>query len=199
LASLRYKVRLFDESLPKEHKPKLQQELKGLASGIDEASRELRCLITQFRAPIDGKGILRAVELVVERFRQETGFDVFFYHNWEFKGLGYDDGLEVVRIVQEALTNIRKHSGSETVRILMHSSEAGDCSILVEDDGIGLPDDRPKYNPETGEHIGLTIMQERAARLGGELQLDSDGGGVLLQLNFKASVPKLNLPRLSGN
>ena len=199
LASLRYKVRLFDESLPKEHKPKLQQELKGLVSGIDEASRELRCLITQFRAPIDGKGILRAVELVVERFRQETGFDVFFYHNWEFKGLGYDDGLEVVRIVQEALTNIRKHSGSETVRILMHSSEAGDCSILVEDDGIGLPDDRPKYNPETGEHIGLTIMQERAARLGGELQLDSDGGGVLLQLNFKASVPKLNLPRLSGN
>lgn len=199
LASLRYKVRLFEESLPQEDEPKLQQELKGLASGIDVAARELRSLITEFRAPIDGKGVLRAVERLVKRFRQETGLDVVFYHNWGLKDLGQDEEIEVVRIVQEALTNIRKHSGSKTVRILMQSSEEGDCSVLVEDDGKGLSDDRPRPNPETGEHIGLTIMQERAERLNGELQLDSDGKGLLLQLNFKASAPKTASLRLSGN
>jgi two-component system nitrate/nitrite sensor histidine kinase NarX len=189
LASLRYKVRLFDDSLKDHQADELRQELKGLESGIETANAELRSLITHFRAPIDGKGVVRTIESVVERFRRETGFDVFFYHNWDLKDLARDAEIEVVRIVQEGLANIRKHSGSETVRILLYSSVAGDCSILIEDDGPGLSDDRPKPNKETGEHIGLSVMQERAARLNGELQFESDGEGLLLQLNFKVAVP----------
>ncbi len=189
LASLRYKVRLFDDSLKEQQADELRQELKGLESGIETANSELRSLITHFRAPIDGKGVVRTIESVVEKFRRETGFDVFFYHNWDLKDLARDAEIEVVRIVQEGLTNIRKHSGSETVRILLYSSVDGDCSILIEDDGPGLSEDRPKPNKETGEHIGLSVMQERAARLNGELQFESDGEGLLLQLNFKVAVP----------
>ena len=189
LASLRYKVRLFDDSLKDHQSDELREELKGLESGIETANAELRSLITHFRAPIDGKGVVRTIESVVERFRRETGFDVFFYHNWDLKDLGRDAEIEVVRIVQEGLANIRKHSGSETVRILLYSSVDGDCSILIEDDGPGLSEDRPKPNKETGEHIGLSVMQERAARLNGELQFESDGEGLLLQLNFKVAVP----------
>jgi two-component system nitrate/nitrite sensor histidine kinase NarX len=189
LASLRYKVRLFDDSLKDHQSDELREELKGLESGIETANAELRSLITHFRAPIDGKGVVRTIESAVERFRRETGFDVFFYHNWDLKDLGRDAEIEVVRIVQEGLANIRKHSGSETVRILLYSSVDGDCSILIEDDGPGLSEDRPKPNKETGEHIGLSVMQERAARLNGELQFESDGEGLLLQLNFKVAVP----------
>ena len=189
LASLRYKIRLFDDSLKEQQAQALREELQGLADGIETANAELRSLITHFRAPIDGKGVVRTIESLVERFRRETGFDVFFYHNWDLKELGRDAEIEVVRIVQEGLTNIRKHSGSETVRILLYSSVEGDCSILIEDDGPGLSEDRPKPNKETGEHIGLSVMQERAARLNGELQFESDGEGLLLQLNFKVAVP----------
>jgi two-component system nitrate/nitrite sensor histidine kinase NarX len=189
LASLRYKVRLFDDSLKDHQSDELRAELKGLENGIETANAELRSLITHFRAPIDGKGVVRTIESVVERFRRETGFDVFFYHNWDLKDLARDAEIEVVRIVQEGLANIRKHSGSETVRILLYSSVDGDCSILIEDDGPGLSEDRPKPNKETSEHIGLSVMQERAARLNGELQFESDGEGLLLQLNFKVAVP----------
>lgn len=185
LASLRFKVRLFDDSLNRGDESVIWQELEGLENTIDEAYGELRSLITHFRAPIDGKGVLLAVERLVERFRQETRLDVFFYHNWRLKDLPRETELEVIRIVQESLVNVRKHSQAATVRILMYSSEEGRCSILVEDDGVGLPDPLPQPGPHSGEHIGLHIMQERAERIGGEIQFESEPGeGTLIQLNF---------------
>jgi len=196
LASLRYKVRLFDDSLNQGKEEEIWHELEGLENTIDDAYAELRSLITHFRAPIDGKGVVRSVQRLSDRFRQETDLDVFYYHNWNLEELSRDAEIEVVRIVQEALANIRKHSQASSVRILLSSTEDGHCSVLVEDDGIGLPEKRKKTNKETGEHIGLSIMQERADRLNGELQIDSDEGeGTLVQLNFDVSV----LPKNKSN
>lgn len=198
LASLRFKVRLFDDSLNRGDEAVIWQELEGLEHTIDEAYAELRSLITHFRAPIDGKGVVRVVERLSERFKQETGLEVFLYHNWSLKDLSSDIELEVIRIVQEALANVRKHSQASTVRILMYSSEEGKCSILVEDDGIGLPDPLPEPNATTGEHIGLHVMRERAERIGGEIQFESEPGeGTLVQFNFHAPTPK-NLSDLVG-
>jgi len=193
LASLRYKVRLFDDSLNQGKEEVIWSELEGLESTIDDAYAELRSLITHFRAPIDGKGVVRSVQRISDRFRQETELDVFYYHNWDLEELSRDAEIEVVRIVQEALANIRKHSQASSVRILLSSTEDGHCSVLVEDDGIGLPKKRKKMNKETGEHIGLSVMQERADRLNGELQIDSDDGeGTLVQLNFDAPMHSRN-------
>ncbi len=186
LASLRIKIRLFDDSLHKGDEAVIWQELEALAHTIDDAYAELRSLITDFRAPIDGKGVVRSVRRLAERFKRETGLEMFFYHNWALEDLDEETELAVVRIVQEALNNVRKHSQADTVRILMYSSDAGRCSVLVEDDGIGLPDKPVLPDPLTGEHIGMRIMQERAAKLCGELQYESDPdeGGTLLQLSF---------------
>ena len=125
--------------------------------------------------------------------------EVFFYHNWSLNDLDPEVEREVVRIVQEALNNVRKHSKASTVRILMYSSEEGRCSILVEDDGVGLPGEPPKPDPLTGEHLGLGIMHERAEKIGGELQFDSDPdeGGTLVQLSFHVA-PARKLSELIG-
>jgi len=188
LASLRFKVRLFDDSLHQGNEENIWSELEGLENTIDDAYAELRSLITHFRAPYDGKGVVRSVERVVDRFRQETDLDVFFYHNWNLEDFSRDSEIEIVRIVQEALVNVKKHSNAENVRILMMSTEEGHCSVLVEDDGKGL-EDRSKPNSETGEHIGLTVMQERAERLNGEILFESDDGeGTLVQLSFDVDV-----------
>lgn len=187
LASLRFQVRLFDDSLNRGDEAIIWQELENLEKTIDLAYGELRSLITHFRAPMDGKGIVHSVERVIDRFKQETDLEVFFYHNWALESLSHEIEIEALRIVQEALANVRKHSQADTVRILMYSSEDGKCSILVEDDGIGLPEKMPGPNHETGEHIGMTVMEERAKRINGELQVDSDDGeGTLLQLTFDA-------------
>ncbi len=189
LASLRYKIRLFDDSLNQGKEEVIWHELEGLENTIDDAYAELRSLITHFRAPIDGKGVVRAVQRLTERFRQETDIDVFFYHNWDLEILPRNIEIEVVRIVQEALANVRKHAQADNVRILMSSTEDGHCSVLVEDDGIGLPKKRKKTNKETGEHIGLSIMEERAGRINGEIQFESDEDeGTLVQLSFDVDI-----------
>ena len=187
LASLRFKVRLFDDSMNQGNEEVIWHELEGLENTIDSAYAELRSLITDFRAPIDGKGVVRSVEKATERFRQETDLDVFFYHNWYLENLSRETEIEVVRIVQEALANIKKHAQAKSVRILMSSTAEGHCSVLVEDDGIGLSK-RTKPNNETGEHIGLSIMQERAERINGELTFESEDDGTLVQLNFDAPI-----------
>lgn len=188
LASLRFKVRLFDDSLHQGNDEDIWSELEGLENTIDDAYAELRSLITHFRAPFDGKGVVRSVEHVVERFRQENDLDVFFYHNWALEDLLRDSEIEVVRIVQEALANVKKHANAENVRILMISTQEGHCSVLIEDDGKGL-ENRSKPNKETGEHIGLSVMQERAGRLKGEILFESeDGEGTLVQLSFDVDV-----------
>ncbi|HIO97028.1 MAG TPA: GAF domain-containing protein [Leucothrix sp.] len=185
LASLRFKVRLFDDSMNQGNEEVIWHELEGLENTIDVAYAELRSLITDFRAPIDGKGVVRAVKRLTQRFKQETDADVFFYHNWDLENLPRDIEIEVIRIVQEALANIKKHAKAKNIRILMSSTEDGHCSVLVEDDGVGLSDQRPEPNNKTGEHIGLSVMRERAERIKGEILFESEKGeGTLVQLSF---------------
>ncbi len=197
LAILRYKIRLFDDTMNAGDESAIWEELEGLENGIDDAYLELRSLITHFRAPVDGKGVVRSVERVIERFRRDTKLEVFFYHNWELGDLSRDTEIEVVRIVQESLVNIRKHSQAETVRVLMRSSEEGECSVLIEDDGIGITDDSHQPDEAAGEHLGLSIIQERAARINGEIHFESeDGEGTLVQLAFQVTeqAATLNTP-----
>ncbi len=192
LATLRIKVRLLDDSMHQADKIDesiIWQELGGLEEIIDNAYAELRSLITHFRAPIDGKGVVRAVERLSERFKLETGSEVFFYHNWQLKDLDRDIEIEVVRIVQEALANVKKHAKADNVRILMISTEDGNCSVLIEDDGIGIDEDLLKAKIISENHIGLSVMRERAKRINGEVQYEDDEGeGTLVQLNFEVPI-----------
>ena len=195
LATLRIKVRLLDDSMHQVEKldeVSIWQELSGLEEIIDQAYAELRSLITHFRAPIDGKGVVRSIERLSERFKQETNIDVFFYHNWQLKNLDRDIEIEVIRIVQEALANVKKHAKADNVRILMISTEDGTCSVLIEDDGIGIDKSILDAKTKAEDHIGLIVMRERAERINGEIQYeDDDGEGTLVQLNFDVDV-KLN-------
>jgi two-component system nitrate/nitrite sensor histidine kinase NarX len=119
---------------------------------------------------------------------------VFFYHNWELADLPRDTEIEVVRIVQESLANIRKHSQAETVRVLMRSSKKGDCSVLIEDDGIGISEKSHQPDEAAGEHLGLSIMKERAERINGEIHFESEEGeGTLVQLAFQVPEQKATL------
>ena len=196
LVSMRYKVRLLDDSLHKEDDEAIWGELEGLEAIIDTANTELRSLISNFRAPTDGKGLVRSVELLAERFEMETSIEVFFHQNWNLEAIPGNTEIEAVRIVQEALANIRKHSQAKTVRILMYSSKEGECRILVEDDGIGILENarqtfKRRPSAHSGEHIGLTVMQERATRINGEIQFESEEGeGTLVQLNFTIPAPE---------
>lgn len=187
LASLRFQVRVLDETIRKGEEPSIWHELEQIENNLDEAYAELRELITHFRAPIDKRGLIPAVEHLIDRFRNQTDISIFLQKEWNVLHLPASIEVQALRIIQEALNNIRKHSQAHTVRVILRSDVQGDCRILIEDDGIGmkLPKTENSTNTVSGEHIGLSIMDERAARIGGTVRIESEEGeGTRVILRF---------------
>jgi PAS domain S-box-containing protein len=79
-----------------------------------------------------------------------------------------ETGTELSRIVQEALTNARRHSGAARVSVTL-KTEGGDLVAEVADDGQG-------FGPETQHGVGMSSMRERAAAIRGELEIESEPG-----------------------
>lgn len=185
LASLRFQVRVLDETLHRGDESALWAELERIENSLDEAYTELRGLIEHFRAPIDRRGFMPAIEKVVERFRNESKIQIFLQKEWGGPALPEDMEIQVLRIVQEALVNVRKHSKAHTVRVLLRGQDDGQFRVLIEDDGTGIEPLTTAGAP--GEHVGLLIMEERARRLGGKIRFESEPGeGTRIQLTFPA-------------
>ncbi len=186
IASIRFQVRVLDETLHHDgDEATVWQELEKIENTIDEANTELRELIAHFRAPVDKRGLIPSVEQTVERFRLESGGTLIFLQNeWPEKPLPPEYEIQVLRIIQESLANARKHGTADTVRILLRGNEQGHYKVMVEDDGVGLGDRVQSGAP--GEHVGLSIMQDRARRIDGKLRIESEPGeGVRVILTFE--------------
>ncbi len=184
LASVKYQVRVLDETIHQGDEAATWQELERIEKTIDEAHSELRSLIAHFRLPVGESGLLVSAEQIVDRFKQDSdGLQVYLQKEWPETKLPTSIELQVLRIIQEALTNARKHSEANTVRVWMRGDDQGHYTVLVEDDGVGLAE-RQKTNA-AGEHVGLSVMQDRANRIGGTLSVDGEAGeGVQVRLEF---------------
>lgn len=191
LASLRYQVRVLDETMHQGDESTTWQQLERIENSLDEANSELRGLIANFRAPAYQRGLLDAIEQIVSQFRNETRIKTYLQKEWSTASLPKDTETQILRIIQEALWNIRKHSQAKTVRILLREGPERKYRVLIEDDGIGISN---QAYGSPGEHIGLSIMRERASRLGGNLQVESEPGEgtrIVLELNQSATEAKL--------
>ncbi len=195
LASLRFQVRMLEDSLGHDHSAAAAgDDLQRLRSGLDEAHTELRALLSSFRAPVEQRGIIPALEKLVQRFQQETGIHTFFQKECRSAPLPASDEMQMLRIVQEALANIRKHAQAHTVRILLSCDVDEGYGLLIEDDGVGFEPGGKTGQP--GEHIGLSIMEERAQRLGGELRIESEPGeGTRVELHYKPAERAAGIPQ----
>jgi two-component system nitrate/nitrite sensor histidine kinase NarX len=180
---------MLSESLSRGDLGAARYEAKALQRAMTQANADLRDLLTNYRLKIDESGLVQTLATLVKRFRRETGIAVFFQNECQALALTPAQEIQVFYIVQEALTNIRKHSGARNVRILLNSE--GDLyTVLIEDDGLGMVGSAEGM---PGEHAGLAIMRERAARLPGQLVIESEPGeGTRIVLIFNA--PPLAAP-----
>lgn len=200
LASLRFQVRVLDETLRQGQEPAIWYELEKIENNLDEAYSELRELITHFRAPIGKHGLVPAVEHLVERFRNQSDISIFLQKEWNVLQLPPSIEVQALRIIQESLNNIRKHSQAHAVRVIMRSDVQGDCRILIEDDGVGMTL-QPESDRTSEDHLGLSIMQERAKRIGGTVRIESEPGEgtrILLRFRYPDITPqgiKVDLPK----
>ncbi|MFR3635855.1 MAG: ATP-binding protein, partial [Sutterella sp.] len=95
-------------------------------------------------------------------------------------GLTPRQKLQVIFIIQEALSNVRKHAQAQSVLITIDNRE--DLRVNILDDGVGL--DEEVVETRKGQHVGLSIMSERAKRIGASLSVSRAGpeGGTLVSL-----------------
>lgn len=183
LASLRFQVSMLDEAIDQQGADITHEDIQQIKGGLDEAYTELRELLAHFRAPINSRGLLAALEDLISNFRKQTGMHVLLQKEWDNSNLSASMEMQVLRIIQESLANTRKYSKAHTVRVLLRCDAQRNYHVLIEDDGIGM--DKPAFSGHPGEHLGLSIMQERARYLGGELRIESEPGeGTRVQLNF---------------
>ncbi|TVQ87712.1 MAG: GAF domain-containing protein [Chromatiaceae bacterium] len=190
LASLRLQVRMLTEALADSEVPaQAAADLYRIRNGIDEAHAELRELLASFRAPLDRRGLVPALEELTRRFGQQSGLNCVFQMNCRPFDLVAATELQVLRIVQETLANVRKHARAQTVRVLLTREGHGQYVLLVEDDGIGFSPPAGRGG-RPGEHIGLSILEERARRIGASLRIESEAGeGTRVELEFTAADP----------
>lgn len=187
LVSMRLHVKLLGEMLYRKDVYNAQHEVRRLHISLEEAHTSLRELLANFRSRMDERGLVPAIEEMVMRFGEETGIATYFQNECGEVILSPAQEIQVFRIIQEALTNVRKHSDARTTRILLRNEGGNAYHLLIEDDGLGMT---PVTSTQRGEHVGIAIMRERADRLAGTLQIESDAGeGTRISLMFAASPP----------
>jgi len=142
---------------------------------VSETLRHLRRAILDLRPPLlEQHGLAEELKHHVERFRSVVERDVVLETDASLGRFSPDLEICAFRIVQQALTNAVEHSGARRIVIAVHAQQ-GALRISVRDDGRGF-DPAALSAPDTGYHMGLTSMRERAAQLGGSVTITSAPG-----------------------
>ena len=179
---LNLQLQMLDAAVKRGDQAEISEILPLLRTGVDESYKDVRELLTNFRTKL-GQGDLRdAMEDTVERFRRQTGLrTALTFDQGEGAPLPPEQQLQVLFILQEALSNVRKHSEADRVEIQVRNDR--DFSLLITDNGQGYD---PADVAQRGEaHVGLHIMRERAARMRATIKMDSrPGGGTRIALTL---------------
>ena len=167
------------ESLAQQGKSEaMLRELRQARQRISQAQSDVRENILSLRTTLDGDAALvPALREYVEEFGIQTGVAAkFFCAIQDTPPLTPIAETQLVRIVQEALTNTRKHAHANDVQVTV-IREGGGLQVTVCDDGIGMNLDGSKY------HFGLQTMRERAESVGGRMVIESTiGKGTQVQV-----------------
>jgi signal transduction histidine kinase len=164
--------------------PGIAEELGQVQKLLRQEVIEVRSMMQHLRSlEIRPEELLAAVQDIVERFGRETGIAVRWAAELERVALPPRVCGELARIVQEALVNVRKHSGAQHVSVRF-SSERGLCRVVVEDDGRGF-EFAGRLSQAELERLrqGPRLLQERVKLIRGELAIESmPGRGARLEV-----------------
>ena len=157
------------ESLVARDPAQAARVLADLQGEVAAAVADVRRLVDGLRPPaLDELGLVGALRLAAGRLESARGPRVTIEVDGELSELPAAVEVAAYRIVSEALTNAVRHAGAERCTVRLTGGD--ELTILVEDDGLGLPQERR-------DGVGLGSMVERAAELGGECRIEPRPGG----------------------
>jgi PAS domain S-box-containing protein len=153
----------------------------------NQASDEVRNTSHLLHPPdLDAVGLVAAIRWHASRFSERTGIAVKLSMPHEMCRLPQDNEIALFRVMQESLTNVQRHSGSDVVRIRVRQHNDV-VDLQIEDKGHGIPDGVLGQEQQATVRLGVGIagMRERLKQLGGRLEIVSSPRGT----KVSATVP----------
>ena len=151
-----------------------EAELERLHGVADEIYADIGESITGLRTNVTDRGLSRALQDYVDQFEERHEIPTRLRTDGAADQLSPLAALQLFRLIQEALTNVRKHAAAEEVTVTLMADGSGHLQVVIADDGQGFlpgPQRNGKVRP-----LGLTSMRERIEALGGTLQVQSRPG-----------------------
>jgi two-component system nitrate/nitrite sensor histidine kinase NarX len=179
LSFLKIQAGLLRDAVRRQDAGNVDRTLAELDAGIRESLADVRELLLHFRTRTNREDITPALRTTLTKFEHQTGLATHLQVHGEGMPLDADVQVQVLHVVQEALSNVRKHARASAVWVEVQ--QGADWRVEVRDDGCGFQVDR-----STGDetHVGLRIMRERAGHIGASVEVSSvPGSGTCVSLS----------------
>jgi two-component system nitrate/nitrite sensor histidine kinase NarX len=192
LAFLKIQVQLLRVAVARSDRAAIERSIAELEAGVRESTSDVRELLVHFRTRTNQEDIEPALRTTLSKFEHQSGLGAHLAVSGHGLPLDPDVQVQVLHVVQEALSNVRKHADARQVWVDLQ--RAPHWRIEVRDDGHGFD---PAAAASGQTHVGLRIMRERAARIGAQVQVLSEPGAgtrVILTLARTAARPRAAQP-----
>jgi two-component system nitrate/nitrite sensor histidine kinase NarX len=186
LAFLKIQTQLLRSALNRHDADKTHAALEELDKGLRESISDVRELLVHFRTRTNSDDIANALQETLQKFQHQTGLPARLEIEGDGLPLPADVQVQVLHIIQEALSNVRKHAQASHVSLEVHKGQT--WCLIVRDNGMGF--DTQVQREAT--HVGQKIMQERAQRIGATVSVESTlgrGTTVILRLPEQFHTP----------
>ncbi len=180
LAFLKIQISLLRSAVARGDVQAQQPIIDELDAGVRESTNDVRELLVHFRTRTNSDDIEQALRTTLKKFEHQSGLRTHLELHGHGVSLPSDVQLQVLHVVQEALSNVRKHAGASEVTLKV--DKAPRWRFEVRDNGQGFA---PRAAAASDTHVGLHIMRERAERIGAQVHVASSPGAgtaVLLEL-----------------
>lgn len=181
LAFLKIQVALLRQAMRRGDTALVQAAVEEIDEGVRESTNDVRELLVHFRTRAHSDDMEQALRVTLSKFEHQSGLKSHLVIRGHAVELPPDTQLQVLHVVQEALSNARKHAQASEVWVEV---ERGPCwRFTVRDNGRGF-EQRPLTVDDT--HVGLHIMRERAQRIGAQVSVHSvPGQGTEVMLEWQ--------------
>lgn len=179
LAFLKLQVGLLKDALDGKSNSNPQKILDELDLGLKESYGDVRELLLHFRTRTNIEDIEPALKSTLQKFEHQSGISTKLEMIGDGLPLMPDIQIQVMHILQEALSNVRKHAKAKNVKIIVN--QIPNWTFEVVDDGKGFVSSQ-----QDSTHVGMSIMQERADKINAKIVVDSIpnvGTRVLVELS----------------
>ncbi|KPF43351.1 histidine kinase [beta proteobacterium AAP121] len=180
LAFLKIQLGLLRNDIKSTDAARIDRTLGELDAGVHESLGDVRELLVHFRTRTNTEDIAPALKTTLQKFEHQTGLATHLDIEGDGMPLPADVQVQVLHVVQEALSNVRKHAQAREVWVEVQQTPQ--WRVEVRDDGCGFDPDGAGPD-ET--HVGLRIMRERAHNIGATVEVASvPGSGTCVVLKL---------------